>query len=168
MLPRGVSFREELRAVKSDAELTILRGINEFTIEVVRSLQSCIKIGISQPDLTSVASSLFQKAGVGADFWAIALFGDQAANPHGGGKGNDLQDGEFVLVDIGSNLHGYGSDVTRTFLPAKSTVSKELMDIWSLVYDAQTAAMPNMQVNETCSVVDERARGFIREAGYHS
>ncbi|KAM0128059.1 hypothetical protein ACHAPC_007612 [Botrytis cinerea] len=157
---------KELRAVKSETELDILRGVNEFTVQLVRSLQKCIKVGMSQESIVEAAEGLFTQAGVGAGFWSIILFGEQAANPHGGGKGRVLRDGEFVLVDIGTSLHGYGSDVTRTILPSTSTVDKELMNMWHLVYDAQTAAIEKMNINETCSVVDETARNVIKAKGY--
>jgi Xaa-Pro aminopeptidase len=157
---------QSLRAVKSDTELAIMKGINMFTLELVRALQRCIKVGMTQDTIFTAARALFTRAGVGKDFWAIILFGDQAANPHGGGVGKTLSDGEFVLIDIGSNLHGYGSDVTRTILPAKSTVSKELMDIWHTVHAAQGAAIELMQPNVTCSVVDRASRDVITDAGY--
>lgn len=163
---------QSIRAVKTDAELAILRGVNQFTVELVRGMQKCIKIGSTQEMVFAAAKSLFDKAGekIGVDlvkgYWAIVLFGANAANPHGGSKGAKLKDGEFVLVDIGTSLHEYGSDVTRTFLPTKSTVSEELMNIWNLVYDAQSAAIELMKVNETCSVVDGSSRNIISSAGY--
>ncbi|PQE20673.1 putative mitochodrial aminopeptidase II protein [Rutstroemia sp. NJR-2017a BBW] len=157
---------QALRAVKSEAELEILSGINEFTLELVRSLQSCIEIGMTQETIVDAASQLFASAGIGKGFWSIVLFGEQAANPHGGGVGRTLKNGEFVLVDIGSSLHSYGSDVTRTILPKKSKVNKELMDIWHLVHDAQTAAIGRMNINETCSVVDQVSRDVIEKKGY--
>jgi Xaa-Pro aminopeptidase len=147
-----------LRAVKSSSELQILRGINEFTVEAVRSLQPCIQVGMTQEALFSAASSIFKRAGVGLAFWAIVLFGEQAANPHGGSKGKSLGDGEFVLIDIGSVLHGYGSDVTRTILPAKGKVSREMMDVWELVHDAQSAAVELMKPGTPCSTVDAASR----------
>jgi len=157
---------QSIRAVKSDAELKILRGVNEFTVELVRSMQKCIKVGVSQETVVSAAKALFTRAGAGKGFWAIVLFGEQAANPHGGSLGKTLSDGEFLLMDIGTSLHGYGSDVTRTFLPSKSKVSRELTDIWHLVHDAQSAAIGRMKVNETCSVVDTTSREIIKSAGY--
>lgn len=157
---------QSLRAVKSEAELTIMKGINRFTLELVRSLQKCIRIGVTQSTIKTAAHGLFTQAGIGKDFWTIVLFGDQAANPHGGAVGKTLSDGEFVLIDIGSNLHGYGSDVTRTILPRRSTVSKELMDIWWTVHRAQGAAIELMSANETCSVVDAASRDVIEKAGY--
>ncbi|RDW89246.1 putative mitochodrial aminopeptidase II [Coleophoma cylindrospora] len=157
---------QSLRAVKSDAEIAILRGINQFTIQLVRSLQKCIQVGVTQETVTEAAHQLFTNAGIGKDFWAIVLFGDQASLPHGGVSGKTLSNGEFVLIDIGSNLHSYGSDVTRTILPDGSTVSDELMGIWKLVHASQAAAIEHMLVNETCSVVDGAARKVITDAGY--
>ena len=71
-----------------------------------------------------------------------------------------------MLIDIGSVLHEYGSDVTRTILPSKSRVSKELMDIWHTVHAAQGAAIELMKPNETCSVVDAASRKVITEKGF--
>ena len=156
---------QSLRAVKSEAELAILRGINAFTLHLVRALQGCIKIGMSQATIGTAAKGLFTQAGVGGGFWAIVLFGEQAASPHGGSMGKELKDGEFVLIDIGSILHGYGSDVTRTILPSKSSVSTELMEVWNTVHAAQGAAIKLMKVNETCSVVDATSRAVIKGAG---
>jgi len=157
---------QSLRAVKTEEELKILRGINDFTLQLVKSLQKCIKIGMTQETVVSAASRLFGRAGVGNGFWAIVLFGDQAAYPHGGSAGKTLSRGEFVLIDIGSKLHEYGSDVTRTILPTGSEVTKELMDVWYTVQAAQAAAIELMNVNETCSVVDAAARKIITDNGY--
>lgn len=157
---------QSLRSVKTEEELKILRGINGFTLQLVRSLQKCIKIGMTQESIALAASRLFGRAGVGNGFWAIVLFGDQAAYPHGGSSGKTLSRGEFVLIDIGSKLHGYGSDVTRTILPEGSELSKDLMNVWYTVQAAQSAAIQLMNVNETCSVVDAAARKIISDKGY--
>ncbi|KAH8652145.1 peptidase M24, structural domain-containing protein [Xylariales sp. PMI_506] len=157
---------QSLRAVKTEAEIAILRGINSFTLELVRSLQPCIKLGMTQDTIVSAAEALFTHAGVGQDFWAIVLFGEQAAYPHGGQWGKTLADGEFVLIDIGSSLHGYGSDVTRTILPPLSSVTDELMGYWNTVYASQSAGFSHMWANETCSDVDAASREVISKAGY--
>ncbi|TVY27670.1 putative peptidase [Lachnellula hyalina] len=156
---------QQLRAVKTEGELAILRGINEFTLELVRSLQKCIKIGVTQEAVFDAAEALFSRAGVGEGYWAIVLFGEQAANPHGGSLGKTLGVGEFVLIDIGSKLYDYGSDVTRTVLPADGTVSKYLWEVWQVVHASQSAAISLMKVNETCSDVDAASRAVITNAG---
>jgi Xaa-Pro aminopeptidase len=157
---------QQLRAVKTLDELAVLRGINGFTLELVRSLQKCIDIGVTQETIFTAAKALFTRAGVGEGYWAIILFGEQAASPHGGSSGKTLSDGEFVLIDIGSKLHDYGSDVTRTILPSKSTVSKELWGIWELVQASQLRAIGLMTENTTCSDVDAASRAVITDNGY--
>lgn len=149
---------QSIRAVKSSSELSILRGVNEFTVEVVRGLQKCIKIGSTQESILEAAGSLFKRAGEStgldlvSDMWALVLLGENAANPHGGTKGAKLKEGEFILIDIGTNLHGYGSDVTRTFLPDGASISDELLSVWHLVHDSQSAAIKRMEVNEVCDL----------------
>jgi len=155
---------QSIRAVKSSSEIAILKAINEFTVELVRSLQRNIKIGVTQAEITTAANYLFSAAGIGKGFWALILIGEQAANPHGGSYGRVLKDGEFVLIDIGSSLHGYGSDVTRTFLPVGSKVSDELLGVWWTVYAAQKGAIERMRSNETCSVVDAASRKVCPQA----
>lgn len=157
---------QSLRAVKTDSEIAILRGINSFTLELVASLQKCIKVGMTQETVQKAGHALFSRAGVGEGYWAIVLFGDQAAYPHGGKQGKTLAEGEFVLIDIGSVLHGYSSDVTRTILPVNGHVSDELMGIWKTVQAAQAAGFNLMHPNETCSVVDAASRKPVEEAGY--
>jgi len=156
---------QKLRAVKQESEIAILRGINSFTRQLVRALRPCIRIGMTQEEVTTAAQGLFTRAGVGNGFWAIILFGDQAAYPHGGKHGKQLQHGEFVLVDIGSSLHGYGSDVTRTILPPTASVSKELLDMWHRVHAAQSAGFELMRPNQTCSGIDAASRKSVEAIG---
>ncbi|KAI1280258.1 Creatinase/aminopeptidase [Xylaria sp. FL0933] len=164
-----VAMSEEvrrLRSVKTDPEIAILRGINSFTRQLVRSLQGCIHVGLTQEDVVGAGQALFTRAGVGKGFWAVALFGPSAAYPHGGETGAVLRENEFVLIDIGSQLHGYGSDVTRTILPPGGVVSDELMGIWQTVHRAQTAGFEKMRPNETCSDADAASRVPVKEQGY--
>ncbi|KAH7039826.1 peptidase M24, structural domain-containing protein [Microdochium trichocladiopsis] len=156
---------QKLRAVKQESEIAILRGINRFTRQLVRALRPCIRVGMTQEEVTQAAKALFTRAGVGEGFWAIILFGDQAAFPHGGKHGKTLQHGEFVLIDIGSSLHSYGSDVTRTVLPPSATVSKELLDMWHTVHAAQSAGFELMHPNQTCSDIDAASRKPVEAAG---
>ena len=47
-----------------------------------------------------------------------------------------VRDGELLLMDAGCELHGYCSDVTRTW-PVNGTYSKHQRAIYEIVLDAQ-------------------------------
>ncbi|KAK5636238.1 hypothetical protein RRF57_011950 [Xylaria bambusicola] len=153
----------QLRTVKTESEIAILKGINGFTRQLVRSLQGCLHVGLTQED---VGEPCLRGRALERGFWAIALFGPWAAYPHGGKSGAVLHENEFVLIDIGSQLHGYGSDVTRTILPPGGVVSDELMEIWQTVRREQTAGFEKMRPNETCRSADAASRVPVKEQGY--
>ncbi|KAH8881934.1 Creatinase/aminopeptidase [Thozetella sp. PMI_491] len=157
---------QSLRSVKTDAEIALLKGINAFTLALVQSLQKCIRVGVTQEAVLAASEALYARAGVIRGFWALVLFGAQAAYPHGGETGRTLRDGEFVLIDIGSQLHGYSSDVTRTILPPGATVADYLLEIWYTVRASQSAGLARMHTNETCSDIDAASRDVVTHAGY--
>lgn len=167
----GVAFAGA-RRVKTAEECVLLEAVNRFTLALVAALQSNLRIGTTRGEIRRAIHGLFVRAGhgLGDSDWCIVLIGDQAASPHGDAsreaEARVLRIGEFVLIDIGSELFGYGSDVTRTILPPEATVPSRLMDVWHLVHRAQTAALERMLDNATCSDVDEASRAVIRDAGW--
>lgn len=51
-----------------------------------------------------------------------------------------IRDGELVLLDAGCELHGYASDVTRTF-PANGRFSDAQREVYQVVLASRNAAM---------------------------
>ena len=98
------------------------------------------------------------------DIWALALVGPNAAFPHGNQEDREVVAGDLVLVDTGGALHGYRSDITRTW--AVGTPGAEAAKAWQVVADAQRAALSVMRPGVTCGTVDNAARAVIAEAGY--
>lgn len=111
-----------------------------------------------------------------------------AALPHGGGTDRVLQQSDFVLIDCGGSLYGYNSDVTRvstpflfpssakqlrssypyqqTFALDASTISEDHLNLWDLVYAAQTAAIKTARNGTVTKDVDHAARRIISEEAY--
>ena len=46
----------------------------------------------------------------------LILLGEASAYPHGSGKPQHVRKGEVVLLDCGCEVHGYQSDISRTFV----------------------------------------------------
>ena len=94
----------------------------------------------------------------------VVQFGPSSALPHGASGPRALSRGEAVLIDAWDRPEGYFYDITRsTFF---GTPTDEYRKIWSIVLDAQTAAIEKARPGVPCYEVDAAAREVIDRAGY--
>jgi Xaa-Pro aminopeptidase len=102
----------------------------------------------------------------GASGGGLVQFGPSSALPHGGPGGVPLAPETVVLIDAGSSVSGYTSDITRTTWFG-STPSDEFRTVFNLVHDAQTAAMELARPFQTrCQDLDRAARARITAGGF--
>ena len=99
----------------------------------------------------------------GRSTFRIVLFGEATAYPHGVPYPQTLKEGDMVLIDIGATLHGYNSDITRSYVFGEPTARQE--EIWGLEKAAQTAAFEAAQIGAACSAPDDAARRVIEAGG---
>ena len=71
-----------------------------------------------------------------------------------------------MTLDVGGQLHGYWSDLTRTFALPESLIPSEHLRLWNLVHDAQDAAMRAIRPGARGEDVDAAARRIITLEGY--
>ncbi len=69
----------------------------------------------------------------------------------------------MVLVDTGCQLHGYISDITRTYVYGQPTARQK--EIWDLEKAAQLAAFEAAKPGAPCASVDAAARKVLEAAG---
>jgi Xaa-Pro dipeptidase len=99
--------------------------------------------------------------------WVLPLFGPNAAFPHGTPEGRELAEGDLILVDTGGFLHGYASDITRTWaFPDPGAVDEERARAWEVVREAQAAALDVIAPGVRCAEVDAAARRVVAAAGF--
>jgi Xaa-Pro aminopeptidase len=131
----------QMRAVKSPAELELIRRAVEITEAAHRALLGAIRPGITEADLKVVIDSVFRA--MGADerpaFGHIVASAENSTILHYRGGDRVLGEDEHVKIDIGAAYHGYAADVTRTY-PVNGTFSPELRAIYQVVRDAQARA----------------------------
>jgi Xaa-Pro dipeptidase len=156
--PIGVS-----RLHKTPAEIARLRRANEATQKAIAVVQSRVTVGTSQTQIAAWIEAAQVAAGL-ADPWVLALVGPNASFPHGTAEARDVQSGDAVLVDTGASLHGYRSDITRTFVVGEP--SKALRRAWDTAALAQRAALAAIRPGATTGSVDAAARAVMAEAGY--
>ncbi|TPV92284.1 MAG: aminopeptidase P family protein [Myxococcales bacterium FL481] len=154
---------EACRMRKSPTELAIMRRANEATQASLRAAAGRLTEGMTQSEFRRIVRAAQTAAGL-TDLWALVLFGPNAAFPHGTEQDRAATRGELILVDTGGELHGYQSDITRSW--ALGSVRDELRRAWETVRAAQDAALTKMRPGARCSEADAAARSVLAAAGY--
>jgi Xaa-Pro dipeptidase len=162
-LGSGAAIIDGCRMIKSAAELACLRRANEATKAALSAAAPHVQAGMRQSDVAALMREAQTAAGLGG-IWALVLFGPDAAYPHGTESDRALAEGDLILVDTGGTLHGYCSDITRTW--AFGTPDDEQRRAWDLVSEAQRAAMTRIRSGVRCSEADATARAVVAAAGH--
>lgn len=158
-----------LRMVKTEHEIEILRCAAQTTVNVIRAVRNDIKVGIHESHVQELLTEAYRQAGLEYEKGnSLVLFGKDAALPHGSGNDTRLERGMMVLIDTGARLHGYMSDITRTFWIKNGhrEVNEELSKVWGIVKGAQIAALRAIRPGVACSSIDKAARTVISKEGY--
>jgi Xaa-Pro dipeptidase len=162
----AIEVIEPLRRRKSPAELSILRRANEVTKRAIAAAATRLREGMHEHEFGDEVAAALAAAGL-TDNWVLPLFGPNAAFPHGTPEGRSLSEGDLVLVDTGGFLHGYASDITRTWaFGDPTTIDDRRRRAWDVVRAAQAAALATIRPGVRCAEVDAAARAVVEAAGF--
>lgn len=150
------------RVYKSKAEIALMQHANNVTIEAYKAAFKTMRAGMTQGELSSNISAAFRALGFNGS--ASVQVGKWSALPHGSITPQRIQEGDVVMVDGGTSVEGYASDITRTTVFGQAT--RRQTDVWNKELEAQTAAFRAMKLGATCESVDAAARAVIVKAGF--
>jgi Xaa-Pro dipeptidase len=160
----GAPVTERLRIIKSPEEIALIRQAIAATEASIAATFSQLVVGMSERDVSALLSR--EMASRGSPGGGLVQFGPSSALPHGGPSAGRLTRETVVLIDAGSRVEGYTSDITRTIWFGDAP-SDEFKKVYNIVHDAQTAAVENARPGATqCQEVDRAARKVITDAGY--
>ncbi len=151
------------RGRKSAHELELMRLACDATFDVYRVVFASLKEGMSQSEIGSWIEKGFAKMRLRGD--ALVLIGESAALPHGSIKPQSLKPGDVVLIDGGTKVEGYESDVTRTIVFGAKPPDK-LVKVFDTLRKAQDAALDAARAGRLSGTVDDAARAVVTSAGY--
>jgi Xaa-Pro aminopeptidase len=127
-----------LREVKTPAELVILKKSVKLSALAHAEVMKAIKPGMSETELEGIHTYIHKKyAAEDEGYPAIVGAGANGCILHYIENSNQsIAANELLLMDVGSEYHGYSADITRT-IPANGKFNAEQKAIYQLVYDAQ-------------------------------
>lgn len=158
----GDPITQACRGVKDAHEIEIMRHANRVTIEAYRAALQTLREGMTQSELGGNLRQAFQQLGYSGG--ALILFGESSAYPHGLEKPRALEAGQVVLIDGGTSVHGYASDITRTV--AFGQPSAEAVKVFEIVREAQRRALRAARPGRKAGEIDAVARDYITAQGY--
>jgi len=150
------------RMYKSQHELTLMHKANEITLNAYAYVWSKLTLGMSQEDVKSLMQSAQTQLG-GSGIWNMALFNQASAFPHGTKQQQILTEGSIVLMDCGCSVHGYQSDISRTFVFGEASKYQE--KIWNTVRAGQQIAFEKAQLGVEAGHVDDAVRAHYQSLG---
>jgi Xaa-Pro aminopeptidase len=166
-LPLGFSLHpvgrviEEQRMVKSPQEIERIRTSVRVNSEAYSRTMRNIRPGLRERDIA--AELEFQMRLLGAEkaaFDTIVAAGAHSALPHAQPAADRLAENELLLIDMGSSLEGYSSDMTRVSYAGEAP--KQVRDLYYAVLEAQLAAIDAVRPGIAAGKVDAAARNVLK------
>ena len=150
------------RMRKDPEEIALMRAAARITLVVMQRLMGEMKEGLTEEEVLMRAGELSQEWGVPLD--GMVQFGANSAIPHADASSVKLKEGQTILFDMGVTVHGYHSDVSRTF--AFGQAPPRFQQVYGIVKAAQEAGFRAARPGIPAGAVDEAARQVIRKAGF--
>jgi Xaa-Pro dipeptidase len=150
------------RMTKSPAELALMRHASKVTWTAYKAAYESLREGMTQDDFEDLVSAAHNQLGFRGG--AGVQVGEYSALPHGSAQPQVIREGTILLIDGGCKVHGYTSDISRTFVLGKPT--EKMKTVFAIERRAQDAALAAAKPGVPCEAVDAAARKVIEDAGY--
>lgn len=166
---------EEMRYVKSDNEIELIKESCRWGNLAHRLLQKYTKAGLSEIEITSKASMEATMAMIetlGSEYkphgqTAYAIFrgqiGPESAFPHAVTQNLVLRKGDTLVTGAAADVFGYKSELERTMFVEE--VSKEQEKYFQHMYEAQDVALSAIKPGIPYSAVEATVQKYFKEAG---
>ena len=157
------SVIHEMRLLKSDEEIEVMKQAAEITTEAHIRAMKAVKPGMFEYQLEAEYLYAFNKNGARAPAYnSIVGGGNNACILHYVENNSELKDGDVVLVDAGCEYKYYASDVTRTF-PVNGSFTEEQKQIYSVVLEAHKQSMGQLKPGNKWNLAHEKSVEVIVE-----
>jgi Xaa-Pro dipeptidase len=151
------------RMVKSPHEIALMQKATDVTIAAYRYTYPRVREGMTPAEIGAIMNGATTALGGDPEF-ALVLLGEASAYPHGSHKPQRVREGAVVLMDCGCTVHGYQSDISRTFVYGRPTDHQR--KVWDQVHRGQQIAFGAARLGAPAGGVDDAVRRQYEAWGY--
>jgi Xaa-Pro aminopeptidase len=156
---------ERQRLCKEPDEIAAIKASLAVTEKALAWVWENLKAGRTEKEVAwEIERSIREDGAEAVSFPPIVASGPNAALPHAVPTERRIGAGDPVILDLGSKLNHYCSDMTRTWIAG--VPGAKLREIYLVVREAQLAAQDFIRAGKDSAEVDAVARDLIARAGY--
>jgi Xaa-Pro dipeptidase len=159
----GESLVNACRMIKSPAELALLQASNDVTIGAIGHVHASVKDGMTAGEIRRILEDELRERG-GEEPFSLVLLNEASAYPHGTEKPQSVREGSVILIDTGCKLHGYSSDISRTWV--YGTPSDRQREVWDTVKRGQELVLRTAKIGAPVGDVDIAVRDYYEGLGW--
>jgi Xaa-Pro dipeptidase len=152
------------RMIKSAAEIALMKAATDITTAAMRHAGEAARAGMTPEDFSEAINSATVAMGGSPEF-ALVLIDEASAQPHGSRKPQIVKRGSTILFDCGCTVHGYQSDVSRTFVYGAAPTAEQ-RKVWDQVHRGQQIAIQAAKIGAPAGSVDDAVRAAYESWGY--
>ena len=159
----GTALVRACRLIKSPTELALMQTANDVTLAALRHVHANVRPGMSPGEIGALMNSATVALG-GAPEFALVLINEASAYPHGSKQPQTLREGSVILMDVGCTVHGYQSDISRTWVMGSPTAKQR--KVWETVKRGQEIALAAARPGAPVGTIDDAVRAYYEKEGW--
>jgi Xaa-Pro dipeptidase len=159
----GDALVKAVRLIKSPAELALMQTANEVTLAALKYVHANVRVGMSPGEIGAMMTAATTALGGPSEF-ALVLINEASAYPHGSHQAQTLREGSVILMDVGCTVHGYQSDISRTWVMGSPTAKQR--KVWDTVKKGQEIALATAKPGSPVGAIDDAVRAYYTKEGW--
>jgi len=152
-----------LRAVKSEAEIALIRHACDITEKGFRRLLKFVKPGVMEHEIEAeLIHEFIRNRSRGFAYGPIIASGDSSCVLHYIENNKECKSGDILLLDVAAEYANYASDLTRC-LPVSGKFTARQKDVYNAVLRVQRQAIQLLVPGTTVKEVNETVGRLMEE-----
>ncbi|PWB23036.1 aminopeptidase P N-terminal domain-containing protein [Flavobacterium sp. HTF] len=155
------NITNSLREIKTPEELVLMRKTVKLSCIAHNEVMKAVGPDMSENEADGIHAYIHRHYGSEEESYPpIVGAGANGCILHYGENNSTKIDNQLLLMDVGSEYHGYSADVTRT-IPANGKFTEEQKAIYQLVYEAQEEVFKICKEGTPIQDLNQRSREVI-------
>jgi len=158
-------FIWDLRAIKSPAEIAVLRRAGRLGVKAAVETMKASRAGLFEYELSAVFEYFCRKAGADIAYNVIISSDENHPYLHYYKHDRKLADGDFLVVDAGPDVDYYDVDISFSF-PANGKFTPRQREIYEACLAVQKANLERYRPGVTCDQIRDEVNEVLTKRGF--